>query len=82
MGHWAGFCLRVFLSVKISIKGKENIIGDQKIKSFWMMMMMIIIILNGQQRWHLFRVARFASHPSKPDTARPIDSSIWINGLD
>ena len=30
MGHWAGFCLRVFLSVKISIKGKENIIGDQK----------------------------------------------------
>ena len=30
MGHWAGFCLRVFLSVKISIKGKENIINDQK----------------------------------------------------
>ena len=30
MGHWAGFCLRVFLSVKISIKGKENIITDQK----------------------------------------------------
>ena len=30
MGHWAGFCLRVFLSVKIIIKGKENIITDQK----------------------------------------------------
>ena len=30
MGHWAGFCLRVFLSVKISIKGKEKIIADQK----------------------------------------------------
>ena len=30
MGYWAGFCLRVFLSVKISIKGKENIITDQK----------------------------------------------------
>ena len=30
MGHWAGFCLRFFLSVKISIKGKENIITDQK----------------------------------------------------
>ena len=30
MGHWAGFCLRVFLSVKISVKGKENIISDQK----------------------------------------------------
>ena len=30
MGHWAGFCLRIFLSVKIIIKGKENIITDQK----------------------------------------------------
>ena len=30
MGHWAGLCLRVFLSVKIIIKGKENIITDQK----------------------------------------------------
>ena len=30
MGHWAGFCLKVFLSVKIIIKGKENIINDQK----------------------------------------------------
>ena len=30
MGYWAGFCLRFFLSVKIIIKGKENIITDQK----------------------------------------------------
>ena len=30
MGYWAGFCLRIFLSVKIIIKGKENIITDQK----------------------------------------------------
>ncbi len=30
MGYWAGFCLRVFLSVKIVIKGKENIITGQK----------------------------------------------------
>ena len=30
MGYWAGFCLRVSLSVKIVIKGKENIITDQK----------------------------------------------------
>ena len=30
MGYWAGFCLRVFLSVKIIIKGRENIIIDQK----------------------------------------------------
>ncbi len=30
MGYWAGFCLRVFLSVKIIIKGKENIVTDQK----------------------------------------------------
>ena len=30
MGHWAGFCLKVFLSVKIIIKGKENIITEQK----------------------------------------------------
>ena len=30
MGYWAGFCLKLFLSVKIIIKGKENIINDQK----------------------------------------------------
>ena len=30
MGYWAGFCLKIFLSVKITIKGKENIITDQK----------------------------------------------------
>ena len=30
MGYWAEFCLKVFLSVKIIIKGKENIINDQK----------------------------------------------------
>ena len=30
MGYWAGFCLRVFLSVKIFVKGKENILTDQK----------------------------------------------------
>ena len=30
MGYWTGFCLRIFLSVKIKIKGKENIISDKK----------------------------------------------------
>ena len=30
MGHWASFCLRLVLSVKISIKGKENIINNEK----------------------------------------------------
>ena len=30
MGYWAEYCLRLFLSVKIIIKGKENIITDQK----------------------------------------------------
>jgi len=30
MGYWTGFCLRVFLSVKIFIKGKENILTEQK----------------------------------------------------
>ncbi len=30
MGHWAGFCLKFFLTTKIIIKGKENIITDQK----------------------------------------------------
>ena len=30
MGHWAGFCLRVFLSVKIIIKCNENVITHQK----------------------------------------------------
>ncbi len=30
MGYWTGFCLRVFLSVKVIIKGKENIITDKK----------------------------------------------------
>ena len=30
MGHWAGICLRVFLSTKIVIKGRENIINNEK----------------------------------------------------
>ena len=30
MGHWSGFCLRFFLSIKIVIKGTENIIRDEK----------------------------------------------------
>ncbi len=30
MGHWASFCLRFVLSVKISVKGRENIINNEK----------------------------------------------------
>ena len=30
MGHWSAICLRIFLSTKIIIKGKENIITDEK----------------------------------------------------
>ena len=30
MGHWASFCLKFVLSVRISIKGRENIINDGK----------------------------------------------------
>ena len=30
MGYWAGFCLKYFLATTILIKGKENIIKDQK----------------------------------------------------
>ena len=30
MGYWASFCLRVFLSTKIIIKGKENINNTKK----------------------------------------------------
>ena len=30
MGYWTGFCLKVFLSTKIIIKGKENMITDTK----------------------------------------------------
>ena len=30
MGYWTGFCLKLILSVKISIKGTENIINDEK----------------------------------------------------
>ena len=30
MGHWASFCLRIFLSTKIIVKGKENIINNKK----------------------------------------------------
>ena len=30
MGYWTGFCLKHFLSVKISLKGKENIINNEK----------------------------------------------------
>ena len=30
MGHWSALCLKVFLSTKIIIKGKENIITNEK----------------------------------------------------
>ena len=30
MGYWTGFCLKVFLSTKIIVKGKENIINNEK----------------------------------------------------
>jgi 1-acyl-sn-glycerol-3-phosphate acyltransferase len=30
MGYWAGFCLKLFLSTKIHIKGKENILSNNK----------------------------------------------------
>ena len=30
MGYWASFCLQIFLSTKIIIKGKENIIKNKK----------------------------------------------------
>ena len=30
MAYWSGFCLKIFLSTKIIIKGKENIITDEK----------------------------------------------------
>ena len=30
MGYWAGFCLKFILSVKIFIKGKENIVNNKK----------------------------------------------------
>ena len=30
MGYWTSFCLKIFLSTKISIKGKENIISNKK----------------------------------------------------
>ncbi len=30
MGYWAGLCLKLFLSTKINIKGKENIISNNK----------------------------------------------------
>ncbi len=30
MGYWTGFCLKFFLSTKIEIKGKENIVQNEK----------------------------------------------------
>ena len=30
MGYWSGICLKIFLSTKIIIKGKENIINNEK----------------------------------------------------
>ena len=30
MGHWSAFCLRFFLSTKIIVKGRENIITEKK----------------------------------------------------
>ena len=29
MGYWTGFCLKIFLSTKIVIKGRENILSKK-----------------------------------------------------
>ena len=31
MGYWTGFCLKFFLSTKIIIKGRENILNNDKV---------------------------------------------------
>ena len=30
MGYWTSFCLKIFLSSKIIIKGRENILNNEK----------------------------------------------------
>ncbi len=30
MGYWTGFCLKFFLAIKIEIKGKENIVSNER----------------------------------------------------
>ena len=30
MGQWSRICLRIFLSTKVIVKGKENIVSDEK----------------------------------------------------
>ena len=30
MGYWTSFCLKIFLSTKIIIKGRENILNNEK----------------------------------------------------
>ena len=30
MGYWTSFCLKIFLSTKIIIKGRENIVNKEK----------------------------------------------------
>ena len=30
MGYWTGICLKIILSVKVEVIGKENIIDDNK----------------------------------------------------
>ena len=30
MGYWAGICLKIFLSVKITIRGRDNVIKNEK----------------------------------------------------
>ena len=35
MGYWAGFCLEFFMSTKIIIKGRENIINSDKFFNIW-----------------------------------------------
>ena len=30
MGYWSAFCLRLFLSTKIRVKGYENLINNEK----------------------------------------------------
>ena len=35
MGYWTGFCLKIFLSTNIVIKGENNIVKDKNFFRTW-----------------------------------------------
>ena len=68
MGHWSAICLKIFLSTKIIIKGKENIIKNKK----------FFIASSHQSMFETFFLQTILNHLYLFLKRIVMDSNIWL----